>query len=158
MRLYLVQHGEAVAEATDPDRPLTQRGRDEVHRTAVWLGHCGVQVQRVFHSGKTRARQTAELLASSVCRKTAPQTLNGIRPRDDLPPFLQELSGWDKDTLVVGHLPFLAKVVTRLLCDREQTPWVTFTPGTLVCLERVSENGWTLRWMLPPELAPACPG
>ncbi len=35
MELYLVQHGEAKSKAEDPQRPLTQRGREDVARVAA---------------------------------------------------------------------------------------------------------------------------
>ena len=71
MRLYLVQHGEALPKQVDPERPLSERGRSDVARVADFLKGAGIRVTRVAHSGKTRARQTAELLASFV-RRLAP--------------------------------------------------------------------------------------
>ncbi len=44
MRLYLVQHGEAVTKAVDPDRPLSEQGRADVERLAIWMGAQGVEV------------------------------------------------------------------------------------------------------------------
>ena len=35
MKLYLVQHGEAKSKAEDPQRPLTERGREDVARVAL---------------------------------------------------------------------------------------------------------------------------
>ena len=61
MWLYLVQHGEATSEEEDPERPLTERGVVDVHRVARKAAEAGiVTAVRVVHSGKTRARQTAE--------------------------------------------------------------------------------------------------
>ena len=56
MTLYLVQHGEAKAEAEDPERPLTARGRDDIGRLAALLARIGVRVARLEHSGKRRAQ------------------------------------------------------------------------------------------------------
>ena len=36
MRLLLVQHGEAVPESEDPDRPLSARGRAEIEAVAAF--------------------------------------------------------------------------------------------------------------------------
>jgi broad specificity phosphatase PhoE len=60
MRVYLVQHGEAQPEAVSAERELTPRGRSDVERVANLLAGGGVRVAKVCHSGKTRARQTAE--------------------------------------------------------------------------------------------------
>ena len=66
MTLYLVQHGEAKAEAEDPEWPLTARGRDDIGCLAALLARTGVRVARLDHSGKRRAQETAELLAAAV--------------------------------------------------------------------------------------------
>ena len=66
MKLCLVQHGDAVPEETDPQRPLSERGCAEVQRVAELLAGAGVQVSTILHSGKTRAEQTARLLAACV--------------------------------------------------------------------------------------------
>ena len=63
MKLYLVQHGEAHAKNVDPERPLTERGHGDVARLAAFLSRAGVRVERVIHSGKLRAEQTAGVLA-----------------------------------------------------------------------------------------------
>jgi phosphohistidine phosphatase len=57
MKLYLVQHGDALPKDIDPDRPLSNVGHAEVGLLAELLaGH--MNISRVLHSGKTRARQT----------------------------------------------------------------------------------------------------
>ena len=66
MKLYLAQHGEACAKDIDPERPLTDQGRDDIERLAAFLARAGIQVERVIDSGKLRAAQTADLLAAAV--------------------------------------------------------------------------------------------
>jgi len=66
MRLFLLQHGDALAESIDPQRPLSARGRDDVQRVAEFLARAGTSVQRVCESGKVRARQTAEIAAAQL--------------------------------------------------------------------------------------------
>src|SRR5688500_9788627 len=63
MRLYLVQHGEAVPEQVDPQRPLSEAGRRDVQAMARLLAGAGIRPTRIVHSGKRRAQETAELLA-----------------------------------------------------------------------------------------------
>ena len=62
MKLWIVQHGEARPEKEDPDRPLSVQGRMDILRLVPVLEIAEVSVPRILHSGKTRARQTAELL------------------------------------------------------------------------------------------------
>lgn len=68
MKLYLVQHGEAVSKQEDPERPLSEQGTRDVQAMAGFLKHAGIKVVRVWHSGKRRAEQTAIILAKVVLR------------------------------------------------------------------------------------------
>ena len=54
LKIYLVQHGEPVAEEVDPDRPLSDKGRADVRKTGLFLQQAGISVGTVFHSNKTR--------------------------------------------------------------------------------------------------------
>jgi phosphohistidine phosphatase len=72
MRLYLVQHGEAVAEDVDPARPLSATGQSDVTKVARFLAASGLSVSQVLHSGKLRAEQTAALLAAALAPATTP--------------------------------------------------------------------------------------
>ena len=56
MQAYLMQHSEAKAEAEDPARPLTDRGRAEVQRVARRAALLGLPVAEIRHLGKLRAR------------------------------------------------------------------------------------------------------
>jgi phosphohistidine phosphatase len=153
MKLYLVQHGEAVDKDVDPERPLSEQGREDVSAVAGRLANAGVQVERLWHSGKTRAEQTAGLLAKAVCRGGRPEAITGIKPNDDVTAFAQDADVWDQDTLLVGHLPFMGRLVAHLLVGDATVPLVAFRPGTVACLERDGEGHWLLHWMLPPGLA-----
>jgi len=61
--LYLAQHGKSFSEAEDPERRLTPEGVAETERGAGLLAAVGVKVAEVLHSGKARARQTAEIFS-----------------------------------------------------------------------------------------------
>jgi phosphohistidine phosphatase len=151
MKLYLVQHGQAMAKAQDPERPLTEQGRQDVDRLGRFLGQAGIRVQRVIHSGKLRARQTAERLAEAVAPGLQPELSGLLGPNDNPKAFDWQSESWDRDTLVVGHLPFMAKLVAHLVTEDERMPLVAFQPGSLVCLER-NDGTWQIAWMLRPEL------
>lgn len=43
MRLYLVQHGEALRKEENPERPLSDRGQETVRRVAAFLRKIGVE-------------------------------------------------------------------------------------------------------------------
>jgi len=152
MRLYVVQHGQAVDKDVDPKRPLSEPGRGDVERMASFLGRAGIRVARILHSGKKRAEQTAALLAAAVGSSRPPEKTSGIDPLDPTDEFARAVSRWTEDTMVVGHLPFMGRLVSRLLIGDAAAATVAFQPATIVCLERGEEGGWSLAWMIRPEL------
>ena len=113
----------------------------------------GLRVPRILHSGKARAEQTAGLLAASVGIEDHIQVAGGIGPLDPVDAFARALSDWTEDTLVVGHLPFMGKLVSYLIVGNDASSVVAFVPGTVVCLERGDEANWSIAWMVRPGLA-----
>jgi phosphohistidine phosphatase len=156
MHIYLTQHGQAVSKDLDPDRPLSEEGRDGVRRLADFLMKAGLRVNRVLHSGKTRAEQTAAILAAVLTSGGEPEAHAGLRPNDPPETVAREIAVWSVDTLIVGHLPFLGRLASLLLASAPDRPLLAFEPGSMACLERVPEGHWVLAWMVRPELlAPA---
>jgi len=152
MKLYLVQHGEAVPEIKDPARPLSAQGKADVERMASFLARSGVRAAKVIHSGKTRARDTAVILAGPLGPGIVEEA-DGLSPNDSTDALFAAAAGWDEDAMVVGHLPFMGRLVSRLTGGDEAALTVQFEPGAVACLER-SDNGsaWTLAWMVRPSL------
>jgi phosphohistidine phosphatase len=66
MEVYLVQHGEAKPKEEDANRPLTSRGRREVSLVSSYVAGVGIRVVQIFHSGKLRARETAQIFAEHL--------------------------------------------------------------------------------------------
>ena len=54
--------------------------------------------------------------------------------------------------MLVGHLPFLSKLASRLVTGSEDTAVVSFRAGTAVCLERSEEGQWQVAAVVPPVL------
>lgn len=152
MKLYLVQHGDACSKEVDPARPLSEQGKADVNRLAVFLRKAGVRVQRVEHSGKLRARQTAERLVNAIAPGTRIEVNANIQPDDDPTRFTELSFMWNTDLLIVSHLPFLAKLVSQLLLRNSSGLFASFTPGSAICLERNGNNQWHMNWMVRPEI------
>ena len=152
MKLYLVQHGQACAKEVDPERSLTEQGRDDIDHLTAFLKQAGIQVGRVIHSGKLRAVQTAERLAEALAPGVEPESSGLINPNDNPKAFDWQSESWDRDTLVVGHLPFMAKLVSHLLIQDENRIIVNYRPGSIVCLELIGDAQWQVDWMIRPEL------
>jgi len=152
VKLYLVQHGEATSKNINPERPLTDKGHKDIRTISQFLKQSNIQLDQVIHSGKLRARETAEYFIKLLNNPSSSIVNENISPKNSLDPLTEEIQSWDSDTLVVGHLPYLAKLVSYLTIGNESTLTVSFQPGTVVCLERDGELKWSLDWMIKPKL------
>lgn len=152
MEVYLVQHGEARPEVEDPARPLTDRGHDEVQRVARHAAHLGLQVSEICHSGKLRARQTAEILAEQLSPHRGIRAMDGLSPTDDPTKAGTAIEAASEPMMFVGHLPHLSRLASLLLAGMPDREIIRFRMGAIVCLAR-AEGRWLLHWILTPELA-----
>ncbi len=148
MPIYLVQHGLAVPESVDSNRPLSADGREEVERVAAHLRKAGVAVKRVCHSGKTRAKETAQILAEHLGDGNIDE-VPGMNPNDNVIEFAAGLKG--DNTMYVGHLPHLGKLVSYLVAGDDQAGAVKFVNGGVVCVEKDS-SGYHMEWYLKPSM------
>ncbi len=148
MRVYLLQHGEAVAEAVDPTRPLSLKGIADVTRTAQACARHGVSAREVLHSGRARAKESAEILAASLaipCRASA-----GLDPLDPAQSFADECESRSEPFIIAGHLPFLERLASFLVSGRAEPPVVAWQRSGMVCLEK-REPSWVVLWTLFPD-------
>lgn len=152
MKLFLLRHGESIDKDLDPEQPLSTEGKIDIQRLANFLSQHDILVSRLYHSGKLRAQETAELLIPSITSLNGIEVLQGIAPMDPVVPIVHKINTWKDDTILVSHLPFLAKCVSLLIQGNEEDPVVAFERGTLVCLEKLESGQWVVEWMLKPEL------
>jgi phosphohistidine phosphatase len=154
MQIYLVQHGESKPEEIDPERKLTETGSRAVQKVADFLRTSGgVEVDAIWHSGKPRARQTAELLVPSTrAGERAVMHHDGLAPKDAVEPIKQELEQENSNVMIVGHLPFLGRLAALLLTGNADNDVVAFQFGCVVCLKRNDRDKWRLEWMIVPNL------
>jgi len=154
MRLYLIQHGEAKPETEDPERSLTARGEKEVLAVSKTAGGLRVRPSKIYYSGKLRAKQTTEIFARALSiSDSLVQPAQGLNPNEDIHPWAERISKEKEDLMLVGHLPFLEKLASFLLCGDERARLVLFRYGAIVCLDRKEDKGWAVRWILTPEMA-----
>ncbi|MGQ9645066.1 MAG: phosphohistidine phosphatase SixA [Thermodesulfobacteriota bacterium] len=150
MKLYLIQHGEAKPEAEDPERSLTARGEEEVRKVAMTAKRMGILASRIYHSGKRRAQQTADILANALALPV--ESSQGLNPLDDVRPWAERISRETEDLMIVGHLPFLEKLASLLLCGHESARVVLFRYGAIVRLDQKEDKTWGVCWILTPEM------
>jgi phosphohistidine phosphatase len=54
--------------------------------------------------------------------------------------------------MIVGHLPFLEKLASFLVCGDEGAKAVLFRYSAILCLERIGPGRWAVDWLLKPEM------
>lgn len=146
MKLYLLQHGDAVPKQINLERPLSDIGRADIMRLADPLKKLSVEPIKIFHSGKLRAQQSAEILSQGLAIKVMPEALDGLCPNDDPAVVIPQLEAASADVLIASHMPFVSKLCAMLLCDRE-TAFMDFEPGSIACVEKTDEQ-WRLQWFI----------
>jgi phosphohistidine phosphatase len=151
MRLYVVQHGDSVAKEVDPNRPLSDQGQADIQRLAEWLSSQNVRIGQILHSGKTRAKQTAEILRPLLKSSSQIYESQGLAPNDSPEAFLHQLRDRTKDTLVAGHMPFVARTVSHALTGAPDRQLVEFVPGSVAGIERGDGASWGLFVFARPE-------
>jgi hypothetical protein len=80
------------------------------------------------HSGKPRAEQTVVLLASALAPECRPEARAGLNPNDPAEGMVHEAAAWADDPMLVGDLPFVAKLASRLVASHETAGLVKFQP------------------------------
>jgi phosphohistidine phosphatase len=157
MKVYLVQHGEAHPKEVNPERALTERGRRETRQVAAVAARMGLEVAQIRHSGKTRARQTAELLSEALSPASGVAAVSGLAPMDDVRPIAAGLLRESEPVMLVGHLPFMARLAGFLLAGDPEQAVVKFRYSAIICLAH-TEVRWQVAWLLTPEMAEVCGG
>ena len=152
MKLYLMQHGDALSEQVNPDRPLSKRGLEDVRRLAEFVWNHGILVKHVYHSGKTRARETAEIVGARIASGVKIEATAGLNPNDSVEPWAKQISNQQEDLLLVGHMPFMGRMAAYLLSGNSSSQFVAFEPGSMLCLERDESGRWAIAWILRPDL------
>ena len=151
MKLYLVQHGEAVSKDIDPGRPLSPDGVMAVQSIVTHMYNRHIELNSVYHSGKMRAHQTAEIFADTLFVGGEITAIDEIKPNDDVEVFAKKIPELKPDTMIIGHLPFMAKLLSFLVTGKEEPHIVSYKPGSVVCLAQNEEKPWHISWMLRPD-------
>jgi phosphohistidine phosphatase len=153
MALYLVQHGKSLPKDVDPNKGLSEEGQSEVEMIASVARGYGVPVADIYHSGKKRARQTAEILAAALDVRDRTAERPGLNPLDDVTAVAQTIDAGENHMLV-GHLPFMERLTAYLITGSIDKPVFKFQNGGIVCLDQDPEQRyWFIKWALMPNIA-----
>jgi phosphohistidine phosphatase len=156
MALFLVQHGKNLPKDVDPEKGLSEDGISDVKRIANVAKDYGIQASEIYHSGKTRARQTAQIFADTIYCQGESRGISGMNPLDDVVEFYSEFRNElesNKNIMLVGHLPFMEKLSAYLVTGSEEKPVFKFQNGGIVCLEKEPDKqSWIIKWALMPTI------
>lgn len=146
MKLCLMRHGQAQSRELDPNQGLSDEGKAEVLQLTQNLEKRDITFKKIIHSGKTRARQTAEIIRDAISADAELTESDAIKPNDDPATIFNQIPGWKSDTLIVSHLPFIPELI-KVLCQTDLK--VPIETATMVCLEKNTGN-WELLWVETP--------
>ena len=151
MLIYFLRHGEADWpdwKKSDDERPLTGKGRDEMHQVGAFLANLSANPAVVLTSPLPRAAQTAEIAARYIDAKCVEEKL--LAPgfgRSELKNLLKHHAS--ENLMLVGHEPDFSKTICKLTGARVKLAKAGIA---LVEVDDSLENG-RLLWLLPPKIA-----
>jgi phosphohistidine phosphatase len=138
MALYLIQHGKSLPKDQDPDQGLSEDGTTETERIASQAQDYGVSVSQIRHSVKTRARQTAQILARALKPQNDIQEISGIKPMDDVAVCAAKIDPDENVMLITGSI---------------DQPLIKFQNSGIVCLDKdPGTQAWVIKWTLMPNI------
>jgi len=150
-----VEHG-TPGFKTDADRMLTPKGRRQLRQIAAAMQNLDLSFNLILSSPFLRARQTAEIVAESLKLKKLLAFSDELTPDGDPKALIRQLHerkpAW-KNVLLVGHEPYLSRLVA-LLISGEPATTIDLKKGGLCRLETDSLRFGrcaTLTWLLTPK-------
>ena len=145
--LFLVHHADAVGPEIDSQRPLSSQGHAHAERLARDAAARGVKPVTIWHSGKLRAKQTAECFWRACNPLAEFAAIPGLRPDDPPTDIEARLAAESRDVMLVGHMPSLPRLLQALLGTTASKEPVGFPQHALVALEREGQR-WVERWRI----------
>ena len=156
MKVYLVHHADALSAEQDPQRHISPKGRDEADRLGTRFRALGVSPVRILHSDKQWTIDTAERIAARLgAENRTAKAAYPINTGDPVAPFMAEIAGAGGDIMMCGHVDYLLRAASQLVCGDEKRKVVEFKPGngTAVCLEGAGKD-WVITYMWRQDHAP----
>lgn len=153
MKLYLVRHAEAKQKEIDPEKSLSERGISEITKVGSFISkNTFIQPNIIYHSGKTRTRQTAEILGEYLNPQNGVNKAEGLKSLDSPKIWRDKLLEKDEDIMLVSHLPYLTRLTGLLLCKDENKKIINFKNAEIVYLGKDKFSDWSVKWIIIPEI------
>ena len=154
MKVYLVRHGEAVSSEYHPQKPLSKQGLADVRKVASFIEPLGISVEHIWHSGKLRAAQTAEILTESISMEKGCSAHENLGPNDDVTIIANEIEAYNTNLMIVGLLPYMGHLTSLLVSGKDAAGVIAFDTGSIVCLNGSDPGRWQIEWMITPKILP----
>ena len=146
--VYFAQHGISEPKDINKERPLSDLGRDDVHKVATYLKNHDIDIGKICHSGKLRALQTATMF-SDVLNIDDISELSGMKPNDHPDELIEQIT--ENAVLYVGHLPNIQNVVSNIINKDSRNPVLKFQNSAVACIE-INNGAGILKWFITPEM------
>jgi phosphohistidine phosphatase len=156
MKVYLVHHAHALTKEQDPQRHISPQGHDEADRLGTRFRQLGVAPMRILHSDKQWTIDTAERIAAKLgLEDRTAKAVYPVNTGDLVAPFVAEIAAARGDIMMCGHVDYLLRAASRLVCGDETRKVVEFKPGngTAVCLEGEGDK-WFVTYVWRQDHAP----
>ncbi len=150
-RLYFAQHGLAIDKTDNPERPLSEQGIKQTRAVADHLLQSNILISQIFHSGKLRASQTAEII-SSILKIESVSAADHLSPNDDIALITKNLN--IDNALYIGHLPHLEKLISYLVCGDKKQNIIKFQNSAIICLKK-NNSLYNICWYMTPGISDA---
>lgn len=134
---YLVQHAEVRSKEEDPERRLTENGRKQAAKLGEFLKKIKVKPDRILHSGKARAEETALIIAEKTGIRSV-EKAEHLAPLDAPEKIAERIKKEKSSLIIVGHLPHLSKLSSLLLTGNKEPELIKFSYAC--CLAIVKEE------------------
>src|SRR5713101_6226657 len=150
MELYFLRHGEADWpdwKKSDDERPLTKRGKKEMHEVGAFLVRLKVRPDLILTSPLPRAAQTAEIAAEHLEMKCREEKL--LAPgfgHSQLKRLIEKHPA--ESLMLVGHEPDFTETISALTGASLKLA----KAGVALVDVNVSSGNGRLLWLFPPKV------
>lgn len=161
MKLLIVRHADAGDSGEwartgrpDEERPLSEKGRDQMKRIIPVLQTLVPSAEMIVTSPLVRAMETAEFVASAYPR--AERVVSDTLVPEAVPAAFVDFMREHRDAdvaIAVGHEPHLSTLITYLVTGREESKVEFKKAGACLLLfdKRVKAGAGVMRWLMGPK-------
>ncbi len=160
MFLYILRHADAQDHFNDHERPLSQKGIQQIESLTKFLSpNLFKELHTIYHSSLVRAQETAELFQINMNLKIPFKKLDGLEPWGDVKKIATLFTQNTKNCMIVGHNPHLEDLISFLMSGSSMQACIMLKKASMACLEKIEETSsaypaglWMLHWLISPKL------